>query len=452
MRVFMLGWEFPPYISGGLGTACYGLTRALSRQETHITFVLPKAVCTERPDSPRHLFLMSPQMRRTSKVTVSAAHRDPYALTDPILSGFTNVEFKTVPAGFNNPYTTTPSTTIRSEHKHTGDQSLSNPLLLRQPKRPANLAYAGNLVAESTKYADLCLGLARSQSFDLVHAHDWLTFPAGIAVAATTGKPLIVHIHSTEFDRSGQNIQQSIYDIERRGAHAAIRVIAVSELTKSILIKRYKVNPTKIDVVYNGIGDGHLIPVAQATSNPIESGDKIVLFLGRITMQKGPEYFITAAKKVLQKFQGVTFVMAGHGDKADQVTQLADQHGISHKILFTGFLRGAEVDQIFRIADAYVMPSVSEPFGMSALEAISHDVPTIISKQSGVSEVLTHTLKVDFWDTDEIANKILAVLRHPPLAKTLRSHADQEIRSLTWDQAASKCRRVYETAMSTVPS
>ena len=306
-------------------------------------------------------------------------------------------------------------------------------------------------MAEAQRYADLCVDLAQGEDFDVIHAHDWLTFPAGLAVAAVTGKPLVAHVHSTEFDRAGENANQQIYDIERRGVHGAMRVVAVSYLTRSILLHRYGMDPEKVDVVYNGIDNGPSSgPPADARSR-IRRGDKIVLFLGRVTMQKGPEYFIAAAEKVLEKIDAVKFVVAGSGDKIQEVIELAAAKGIGHKVLFTGFLRGPDVERVFKLADVYVMPSVSEPFGIAPLEAISHDVPVIISKTSGVAEVLTHALKVDFWDIDDIANKIIAVLKHPPLSSTLREHADMEVRKLTWDDAAAKCRSVYEHALALMP-
>jgi glycosyltransferase involved in cell wall biosynthesis len=298
----------------------------------------------------------------------------------------------------------------------------------------------------------MCVAIARNEQFDVIHAHDWMTYPAGLAVAAATGKPLVVHVHSTEFDRSGDNVNQVVYDIERRGMHGACRVVCVSYLTRSAVQHRYGVNPAKIDVVYNGVENGPSGNGAVRPNTGISRGDKIVLFLGRITMQKGPEYFVGAAKKVLEKYDKVKFVMAGTGDKIRDVIELAAAEGIGHKVLFTGFLRKNDVERVFRMADVYVMPSVSEPFGIAPLEAISNDVPVIISKTSGVAEVLTHALKVDFWDTHEIANKILAVLRHPPLSNTLREYADMEVRQLTWDGAATKCMQTYDNALSMVPA
>jgi len=255
----------------------------------------------------------------------------------------------------------------------------------------------------------------------------------------------VIHVHSTEFDRSGENINRQLYEIERRGMHSAMRVITVSFWTRNIVMHRYNVNSNKIRVVWNGIERSG--GAASAAPTKIRASDKIVLFLGRITMQKGPEYFIAAAKRVLEKVDDVKFVVAGSGDMATRMIELAAQMGIGQKVLFTGFLRGSDVDRAFKMADCYVMPSVSEPFGIAPLEAMSHDVPVIISKQSGVSEALTHVLKVDFWDVDEMANKIIAVLRHPPLRNTLRRNGAMELRHLTWEGAARKCVEVYDEAI-----
>ncbi len=465
MRVLMLGWEFPPYISGGLGTACYGLTRALSRQHVDVTFVLPKAVGT---DYSTHVKLLSPQspeaaqgrrrpedVAATFKPELPTGAPESTAKEDP----FEHVTFKAVPSRLNSPY---PGGHLQP----VGDWALRPSGVLHDPARapepgaPAGATapeaaqgqpYTGDLFAEAQRYAGLCVDLARGESFDVIHAHDWLTFPAGMAVAAATGKPLIVHVHSTEFDRSGDQIHQQVYEIERRGVHAAVRVIAVSYLTRSILVNRYGLDPARIEVVYNGIENGKAVDRV-ARESRIEADDKIVLYLGRITMQKGPEYFVAAAKKVLAVYDKVKFVMAGSGDKVKDVIELAAREGIGHKVLFTGFLRGEDVSRVFELADLYVMPSVSEPFGISALEAINHDVPVIMSKTAGVGEVIKHALKVDFWDIDEMANKIIAVLRHPPLSATLREHADIEVRHLTWDGAATRCRRVYDQALQLMPA
>lgn len=455
MHVLMLGWEFPPFISGGLGTACHGLTKALSGLSTRITFVLPKPVGTEFTS---HVKVLSPQSSAAARGDRSPQSvASTYELSDDP-SKFSNVVFKAVPARFVSPYGRG-GLVGQSPVGRAAAQTEDRPVGVLSPGGGENgsavanapfTQYCGDLMLESRKYAALCVDLARGLDFDVVHAHDWLTFPAGMAVAAVSGKPLVVHVHSTEFDRSGEHVNQQVYDIERRGMHSAIRVICVSHLTRTIVEHRYGVHPGKIDVVYNGIENGKPLPDPLQRA-VIRRGDKIVLFLGRITMQKGPEYFIKAAKKVLEKFDRVKFVMAGSGDRIQDIIELAAAEGIGQKVLFTGFLSGPDVERVFKMADVYVMPSVSEPFGISPLEAISHDVPVIISKTSGVSEVLTHALKVDFWDTDEIANKIIAVLKHPPLSATLREQADMEVRRLTWTDAAQKCISVYERAVASMP-
>ncbi|MDP7289943.1 MAG: glycosyltransferase family 4 protein, partial [Phycisphaerae bacterium] len=315
-----------------------------------------------------------------------------------------------------------------------------------QPNSSAGVHYDGDLMTEVQKYARLALELAAHEDFDVIHAHDWMTFSAGQAVAAASGKPLVVQVHSTEFDRAGENVNQQIYEIERTGMHAARRVICVSYLTRGIAMSRYGVSPDKISVVYNA--------VAAANNNvtnvpaPIQHDEKIVLFLGRLTLQKGPEYFLEAARKVIGRFQNVRFIIAGGGDMIDRCVKLAADMKIGRYVTFTGFLRGDDVARVFKMADLYVMPSVSEPFGIAPLEAISHDVPVIISKQSGVSEILTHALKVDFWDTDEMANKILAVLRHDPLQRTLRQHGQIEVQKLSWLDSAKKLSKIYHDVAS----
>jgi len=465
----MLGWEFPPFITGGLGTACYGLTKALGRRQTEVTFVLPKSLDGEfSNDLPvRLLAQQSPSAAAgdRSPEAVASTYTFQPEFMDAEPEAFEHVTFKAVPARFSHPYPGgrdhVGEITRSSTTRYTRPMSvLGSPPTESAPPPPSGQApeasstagdYSGDLVGESRRYAALCIDLAHGENFDVVHAHDWLTFPAGMAVAAVHGKPLVVHVHSTEFDRSGEHAHQPIYDVERRGMHAAMRIIAVSHLTKNILVNRYHVDPERIEVVYNGIENGAPLQADTPESIRIEKGDKVVLFLGRVTMQKGPEVFIAAAKKVLQKYDKVKFIMAGSGDKVRDVIELAAREGIGHKVTFTGFVRGDDVARVFKMADVFVMPSVSEPFGIAALEAISHDVPVIMSKTAGAGEVLKHVLKVDFWDVDEIANKIIALLRHEPLAREMRSNADLELRQLTWDGAAQKCLDIYQAAIDDMP-
>jgi len=444
MRVFMLGWEFPPFISGGLGTACYGLTKAMSSIGTDIMFVLPRPVST--PFS-THVRLVSPRVG--SPLAVPS--------TEFRLDEFDHVTFRTVNAALTSPYNTpadykkesADSSKSYDTTEISAEADATRAAVGRlPPANPASSPYGGDMFAEIQRYALLASEIARHESFDVVHAHDWMTFPAGLSVAALKGVPLVVHVHSTEFDRSGLSVDQRIYDIERRGMHGAIKVIAVSYLTKNQVTHQYGVDPAKVEVVYNAIEPN--TNGFDEEKYSIHKDEKIVLFLGRITMQKGPEYFLAAAKKVLEVMDNVKFVMAGSGDMIRRTIEMAASMGIGHKVLFTGFLRGPDVEKVFKMADLYVMPSVSEPFGIAPLEAMSHDVPVIISKQSGVSEVLTHALKVDFWDVNEMANKIIAVLKHPPLASTLRQHGSFEVRRLSWVDAARQCVQVYEQARAMV--
>lgn len=484
MRVLMLGWEFPPFIAGGLGVACYGLTRALDAMGHQITFVLPRPVDRNRGT---HVRVLSPEGLSTrsaqasgTPVSAAAGSVGPSAAEEDMglqSHGFRNTTFRGVPATFASPY---PGHDLSNKATlvDVGEVTLPSPA---QPTNATSEAYArhvtellstarsggtmvptagapsnglsngpaiGNygfdLVGDAERYARLVVSLTPGEEYDVIHAHDWLTFPAGVMLSRVSGKPLVVHVHSTEFDRAGNNVNQRVFEIERMGMQSADRVIAVSQLTKSICERRYGVPADRIDVVYNGIEREGQQPSREAG---IQKSDKIVLFLGRITMQKGPEYFIAAAKRVLEKVPNTKFVIAGSGDMALRMVELATNMGIGHKVVFTGFLQGKDVERVFGLADCYVMPSVSEPFGLAALEALSHDVPVIVSKTSGVSEVLSHVLKVDFWDIDEMANKIVAVLRHPPLSSTLREHGAFELQRLTWTGAAEKCVVAYQNAI-----
>ena len=458
MRVLMLGWEFPPFISGGLGTACYGLTKAMSAQGTNVLFVLPRPVSA--PFS-THVNLVSAQSG--SELASPAAEFR--------LDEFERVVFRTIDAQISNPYQTSRQYQEAVVEKHRRRVPVENggagkitvaktepvaapPAPQAKPAGPAPIRapgqYACDLHSEIQRYAALAAEVARNEQFDVVHAHDWMTFPAGMATAAARNVPLVVHIHSTEFDRAGNNIDQRIYDIERQGMKAALKVIAVSHLTRQMILLHYGIEASKVEVVYNAVdnGSGGSGPAEfDAEKYKIHKDEKIVLFLGRMTSQKGPEYFLSAAKKVLQVMDNVKFVMAGSGDLMRRTVEMAGAMGIGHKVLFTGFLQHQDVDHVLRMADIYVMPSVSEPFGIAPLEAMNRDVPVIISKQSGVSEVLNHVLKVDFWDTDEMANKIVAVLRHPPLAAMLSEHGAFEVQKLSWADAARQCLEVYEHAI-----
>jgi len=427
MRIYMLGWEFPPFISGGLGTACYGLTKAMDQLGIKITFVLPRMVGSRYAT---HVKLLTPDSLGWSAFESSWLKNVTFrAISSPLQ-----------PYASPDVYQQRIEETLRQKQKiHAGSVSTIGCL-------GGETDYSGDMYTEVHRYAAAAAELAKNEQFDIVHAHDWMTYPAGIVIAAISEKPLIVHVHSTEFDRSGENVNQMIYDIERKGMQRADKVIAVSHYTRNIIISRYGISPEKVEVVHNAVESNGSDDWPLAGSG-IDKDEKIVLFLGRITMQKGPEYFLRAAKKVIEVMDNVKFVMAGAGDLMHRSVEMAAELGIGHKVLFTGFLRGQDVQRIYKMADLYVMPSVSEPFGIVPLEALSNDVPVIISKQSGVSEVLMHALKVDFWDIDEIANKIIAVLKYPPLKQTLADYGNFEARKLCWETAAEKCVRIYEEAL-----
>jgi glycogen(starch) synthase len=412
MKVFMLGWEFPPFISGGLGTACYGLTKALSSQGTEITFVLPTG---SEPDCD---FM---------KILTAQGYLTP--------GEFKNIRFRTIKSTLK-PYMPADVKVGNSSRMQVGASAWQFSDSAQQQH------YGTNIFEEVHKFEQNATDIASTEDFDVIHAHDWMTFPAAISVAKLSGKPAIVHVHSTEFDRSGENINQAIYDIERSGMHNADKIIAVSNYTKNIVINRYGISPEKVEVVYNGVEDNGTM---RALS---DKKDKVVLYLGRITFQKGPDYFIAAAKKVLEKISTVKFVMAGDGDMTRRMIEYAAYLGIGHKVFFTKFLRGANVNRIYQMADLFVMPSVSEPFGIAALEAMKNNVPILISKQSGVAETLHNALKVDFWDVNQMANKIAAVLKHSPLRTMLSENGFYEAGNFRWEKSAAKVNEIYKQVLA----
>ncbi len=426
MRVFMLGWEFPPQISGGLGTACYGLTRALDEIGVEVCFVMPRAAAPRLQGrvKVRALSDMEPRRRRNFRhlrMHRLEAHLQAYASPrDRRLV----MEQELARQCHSAPTRAAPTADVPE-----GSFDLTG------------ADYEGDLFGQVYKYARLSVELARQERFDVIHAHDWMTYPAALAVAAMSRKPLVVHVHSTELDRCGVYPDARIYEIERTGMLSAEKVVCVSYLARSMVTGRYKIPAEKVEVVYNSVNlpaDDH------HDQKPIRRDEKIVLFLGRLTVQKGPEYFLQAAKKVVEKIPNVRFVAAGAGDMIIQCIRKARALDISKYVTFTGFLEAADVAKVFRMADLYVMPSVSEPFGIATLEALSHDVPVIVSRQSGVAEALQHVLKVDFWDVDDMANKIVAVLRHPPLQRALRQQSRIELRKFSWSDAAEHLSRIYD--------
>ncbi len=492
----MFGWEFPPHISGGLGTACYGLTRGMAENGLDILFVIPKAYGDEPKEKidlvganktviKRKRFMQHTVWRDQEETEQRVETRETQSW-EPGQTRWREVE---TPGGKDDPYEhvrridvdsfllpyLTPEqfevamlergldhTMVRVDDQ--GKLVFGQEAILTEEQRKTREVvgqvredweelgeagnfyeftgrYGANLMQEVANFAVVAGEVAAHQEFDIIHAHDWLTYAAGVAAKRLSGKPLVVHVHATEFDRTGQNVNQQIYDLERMGMDEADIVITVSNLTRQIVIERYGIDPKKVFTVYNAVE-----PVEKAKVE-FRKGvrEKIVTFLGRITFQKGPEYFVEAANLLLQKDRDIRFVMAGTGDMMNKMIKRAAQLGISDKFHFPGFLKGDEVDQMFAMSDVYVMPSVSEPFGISPLEAMRSNVPVIISKQSGVSEILKHAIKIDFWDVNAMADAIYGLLRYDALSGMFSHHGKQEVDDLKWEKAGREVKDVYMT-------
>ncbi|PID90997.1 MAG: 4-alpha-glucanotransferase [Bacteroidetes bacterium] len=417
----MFGWEFPPHITGGLGTACLGMTRALVQEGVEVTFVLPRLFGQEEQGDIR---------------LVSARDLGLSLGNDEVLFLKEHAKFLTIDS-YLHPYIGQEDLWSEWREDREREFRLHH---WREEYFDFSGRYGANLMEEVARYAMLGAVVARREHFDVIHAHDWLTYEAGIAAKRASGKPLVVHVHATEFDRSGENVNQLVYDIERRGMHAADRVIAVSNRTREIVIERYGVPAEKVVTVHNAVDFS-----GQSLLGPLERPfpEMVVTFLGRITFQKGPEYFVEAAHRVLQKMDNVRFVMAGSGNTLHQMVSRVAELGMGSKFHFAGFLKGEDVDTMYRMSDVYVMPSVSEPFGITPLEAMRNTVPVIISKQSGVAEVLKYAIKVDFWDIDAIADSIYGILNYRALQRFFQHHGAEEVKGIQWSHAALKIKDIY---------
>lgn len=432
MRVLMFGWEFPPHIAGGLGTACYGMTRGLARNDVDVTFVVPHAYGDE---DQRFTHVLNAS-------DVEALYGSTGSGADDILEkmSFIHIDSNMVPYISPEEYEQYQERYVKS-----GQKVWSTTDAWKQ-RYTFSGKYGANLMEEVARYAVVAAQVAKDLEgqFDVIHAHDWLTYFAGIAAKRVSGKPLVVHMHATEFDRSGENINRRVYAIEKAGMQAADRVIAVSELTRRIVIGKYGIPAEKVVTVHNAVRFGESEDAVPERAVK----DKVVTFLGRITYQKGPDYFVEAAAKVLQRVPDVRFVMAGSGDLMNHVVRRVAQLGIADRFHFTGFLKGGEVQRMFRLSDVYVMPSVSEPFGISPLEAMRSGVPVIISRQSGVAEVLDYAIKVNYWDVDALADAIYGLLTYPALGRMFASKGLEEVTGLKWTNAAAKIKTVYETVVA----
>lgn len=427
----MFGWEFPPHIAGGLGTACYGMTRGLARNGVEVVFVMPRAYGDED-----HRFV-----RVVNASDVETIGTRDHEFSEELLEkvSFIHIDSNMLPYISPEEYAAYHDEFVRSGRTHEWTD-------VWKQRYTFSGKYGANLMEEVARYAMVAAQVAKDLEgqFDVIHAHDWLTYFAGIAAKRVSGKPLVVHMHATEFDRSGENINRRVYAIEKAGMQAADRVIAVSELTRRIVIGKYGIPAEKVVTVHNAVRFGESEDAVPERAVK----DKVVTFLGRITYQKGPDYFVEAAAKVLQRVPDVRFVMAGSGDLMNHVVRRVAQLGIADRFHFTGFLKGGEVQRMFRLSDVYVMPSVSEPFGISPLEAMRSGVPVIISRQSGVAEVLDYAIKVNYWDVDALADAIYGLLTYPALGRMFASKGLEEVTGLKWTNAAAKIKTVYETVVA----
>lgn len=425
----MFGWEFPPHIAGGLGTACYGIVKGLSHCGVSTMFVMPSASGDEDQSAAQIINASDVPVQITDTMNV-----DDFLDKVQFVHIGTNMVPYLDPAEFHTLVEEDRRRQVRDFSVHYGHTYKFSG------------KYGSNLMEEVARYAMVggTIAMTHKDEFDVIHAHDWLTYMAGIAAKRLSGKPLVVHVHATSFDRSSDNnIDTRVYDIEKRGMEAADKVITVSDLTRNIVITKYGIDPSKVVTVHNAVD------FSGRSNVNVERGvkDKVVTFLGRITFQKGPEYFIEAAAKVLKRCDNVRFVMAGSGDMMNLSIRQVARLGISDRFHFTGFLRGKEVQEMFALSDVYVMPSVSEPFGISPLEAMRTGVPSVISKQSGAAEVLKYAFKVDFWDVDAMADEIYALLKYPALANFASKYGFDEVNTLKWNNAAVKIKNVYESVI-----
>lgn len=476
MKVLMLGWEFPPHISGGLGTACHGIVKGLGRiPDTKIIFVVPKTFGDERvrntkfAGADKYLERHAKILDREVKIEVqgdyapspqpfdkvkdhliyieAASPLHPYIQAEQIERILINRDIDPSQVYFDEKGRMMTDidgkpkeiTIAISDLQDAENVNINDTNEIKPAKFEFTGRYTSNLYTETDMYARVATELSKQYDFDVIHAHDWLTYEAGVAIKEQTGKPLVVHVHATEFDRSGGNyVNDRVFQIEKHGMKEADAVITVSNLTRDTVVKKYDIDPDKVQTVYNAVD---FKPIRRI---PNKKGPKIITFLGRITRQKGPEYFLRAAYKVLQELDDVRFVMAGNGDMYHAMIRETARLGIADRFHFTDFLDRDGVRRLFAMTDVFVMPSVSEPFGIVPLEAVRSGIPVIISRQSGVSEVLDNAIKVDYWDDNAMANAIYSLIKYPTLAKHLSRSGREEIKQIKWDFTATDIRNIYE--------
>jgi glycosyltransferase involved in cell wall biosynthesis len=443
MRVLMFGLEFPPFMSGGLGTASYDMTKALAQNGVKIRFIQPQVRGLEKIHVEDGLGLRSASGTRAKNSVIRKR-------VDHLVQELwhENIRIESVDSALTpylNPETydayvksLTPSKYQQST-EHVEREESESELYIHG-------GYGENLMQEVFRYARAAALIALDEQFDVIHVHDWMTYPAGIMAKMASGKPLIAHVHSLDVDRSGPGAgNQEVAKIEQAGLDAADIIVAVSHYTKGLVMKHYGIPEEKIRVVHNAVTRNEAMVKYHVPE--LMKNEKRVLFLGRITYQKGPDYFIEAARQVLQIVPNTRFIMAGTGDMMLNLVRRVGQLRMGQHFHFTGFMQREAIEHMFALSDLYVMPSVSEPFGITPLEAMASDVPVLISRQSGVSEVLSGAVKVDYWDVNEMANKICAVLKYPALARQVVKNCQEDLKKIKWENAAHQLKAIYNEAM-----
>ncbi len=423
MRILMFGWEYPPLKSGGLGTACYGLTKAMASLGEQITFVLPRA---QKSKFSEHMNLVSTESLRIKELEGEGHGKVKFTFIDSLLTPYQNTE-----------------TYLDAFQKM---KSMYRKMVHSDSDNESGGMYGKDLWEEVARFTAKAEVIARYEEFDLIVGHDWMTFEACFRAQAVSGKPVCLHIHAVEQDRAGSNHNKRIYELERWGLNKADMVVANSVITMRNCIEQYKVDPQKIVAVHLGVDQDTFVGPADAVSRDYR--ERYVVFFGRMTMQKGPEYFLRAAKIVLEHEPDVKFIMAGDGDMYPRMIEETAALGIAKNVFFTGFLNATESERLLKMCDVFVMPSVTEPFGIAALEAIQSGLACIVPKNAGVSEVLHNVLKVDFWDTHDMADKIISIIRHSSLQMDLVENAIPEVKKMTWENTAQKTIDVYRNLLS----
>jgi glycogen(starch) synthase len=396
----MLGWELPPHNSGGLGVACYYMSKALALQGAKIDFVVP----------------------------YTADHSD--------------IDFMTV-------HSATPLTPLQRY----GLGAYDSKTVFESSLSKADINNLSDMRGVQKRYIQFVESLVLETHPDAIHAHDWLTMEAGMRAKQITGAPLIVHVHATEFDRSGSEAGNPlVHEIEYQGLMMADRIIAVSNITKSLIMQKYNIPENKIEVIYNAIdtlsyNDGYSYDYR--TYRYLEAlkkeGYTIVSTVTRFTIQKGLTHFIRAAARASEKYHKFAFLLAGDGEQRDELVSLAADLGIADKVFFTGFVRGKQWRNAYSVSDIFVMSSVSEPFGLTALEAAHHDNAIIVTKQAGVGEVLHSVFRYDFWDIDRLADELVGIATSGALAESLKQNVKNEYNRISWHDVATDCLRIYHS-------